>query len=120
MRVLVTGSRDWLNAQMIYNVMFDLHLTATSQPTLVSGNCPTGADAIAEAIADYLKWPVERHPADWENLGKRAGFVRNAEMVESGADVCIAFIRNKSKGASMTADLAHKAGILTKVYRSNA
>jgi hypothetical protein len=118
-RVLVTGSRKWTNSQLIYDVMLDLHMNATSQPVLVSGHCPDGADAIAEAIAGYLKWPVERHPADWIGLGKRAGFDRNAEMVEAGADVCIAFIKNKSRGATMTADLAHKAGIPLKVYRSN-
>jgi hypothetical protein len=103
--------------------MDEINGRATQQPTLVSGHCPTGADDIAEAYAEALGWIVERHPAQWRrpdgSVDKGAGFARNAEMVALGADVCIAFIRNKSRGASHTANLAHKAGIPLKVYRSN-
>lgn len=49
--------------------------------TLVSGHCPTGADRIAENIARGWDWTVELHAADWNRHGKRAGFLRNAEMV---------------------------------------
>lgn len=124
MRVLVTGSRKWTNAQLIYEVMREIHMTATERPTLVSGHCPDGADAIAEAIAEApLHWNVELHPAIWRRpdgtFDRSAGFRRNEEMVNLGADVCIAFIKNRSRGATHTADLAAKAGIPLKVYRSN-
>lgn len=117
-RILITGSRDWQDEIEIMSAIADIAIPPDGW-TLVSGACPTGADAIGEAFAEGLGLTVERHPADWAQHGKRAGFVRNAEMVNLGADVCLAFIRNGSKGASMTADIAERAGIPTRRFRSD-
>lgn len=116
MRILVTGSRDWDDELEIKRVLRE-HDVNLWNMVLVSGACPTGADAMAERIAESLGWLIERHPANWNKYGKRAGFVRNSEMVNLGADVCLAFIKNESRGATMTATLAIKAGIDTLVFR---
>jgi hypothetical protein len=117
-RLLVTGSRTWSDEQMIRQVL----CTALSQwdsneiVVLISGACPTGADAICEKIWSEGERPVERHPAEWKKFGKRAGFIRNRDMVASGADLCLAFIKDESKGATMTANLAEDSGIATWRY----
>lgn len=111
MRVLVTGSRDWEDEWAIRRHLICFHSWIPAR--LVSGACRSGADRMAEDIAKELGWEVEQHPADWRQYGQRAGFIRNSYMVGLGADVCVAFILNDSKGATMTADLAEKAGIRT-------
>lgn len=116
-RILITGSRTWDDANVILEAI-DEH--GGDYAVVVSGHCPLGADAMAEDAAEALGMDVELHPADWNQHGKRAGFLRNAEMVNLGADVCLAFIRDDSKGATMTANLAQKAGIPTIIYRETS
>jgi hypothetical protein len=107
-RILVTGSRDWRRGGLIHNALVDY--TRKPDPILVHGDCK-GADWIARDIWKAWGLPDEPHPAPWRAMGRRAGYVRNADMVNLGADVCLAFIRNRSRGATMCADLAERAGI---------
>jgi len=115
MRVLITGSRSWTDYETIKTAFEELG----NGHTLVSGNCPQGADFLCEKAAEELGWEIELYPADWNQHGKKAGFIRNSEMVERGADVCLGFVHNNSKGASMTVRLAKKAGIETFEYQRN-
>lgn len=120
MRILITGSRTWTDRNAIYDVLDKIYYETRGHtvPTIVHGACPRGADAIA---SDWVRvtrkpgWTIgeERHPADWHLYGKAAGPRRNAEMVNAGADICLAFIKGNSRGATGCADLAEKAGIRT-------
>lgn len=122
MRVLVTGSRDWADKEHVAEALIEAWEQALEGefPTLVSGACPTGADAIAEALAEEWGWPVERHPADWARHGKAAGPLRNREMVERGADVCLAFPLGVSRGTRGCMALAKAAGIEVRNYGEDA
>lgn len=88
--------------------------------TVVHGHCPTGADAMADFIANKLGLTVERHPADWKRYKRAAGPIRNKEMVDLGADVCYAFVMPGSKGTINGISLAEKAGIPVVIYRSDS
>lgn len=127
MRLLVTGSRIWDDADYIRRVLDGLFNDHPFGFVLHHGACPTGADAIADAWAVQMRRDgadllVVRHPARWRDdqggFDRRAGFRRNAEMVTDvvHADVaqtavCHAFIRDRSGGATHCANLAAKAGI---------
>jgi hypothetical protein len=117
-RVLITGSRSWDDAETIENALIDVFKKsrcALPDITVVHGTAP-GADELAGMIADWLGMTVEEHPADWERWGRRAGFLRNKEMVDAGANVCLAFWDGVSKGTEMTMKLAMKAGIDLTMY----
>ncbi|WP_338785431.1 SLOG family protein [Streptomyces sp. DG1A-41] len=119
MRLLVTGSRGWTDVALLEGVIGEVLWLGRYRPRdvlLIHGACPRGADAIADRFACGIGMSVRRHPADWDAYGKRAGFLRNAEMVSAGADLCLAFIKGGSPGASMTASLAKKAGITTQIF----
>lgn len=112
-RLLITGSRTWENEDVMRKLLVKIYDQVKDRdPILVHGTAP-GADQMASLIWLDLGGAVEPHPADWEQYGKQAGFVRNQQMVDLGANLVIAFIRDNSRGASMTARIAERAGIKT-------
>ncbi|MEC4016024.1 SLOG family protein [Streptomyces sp. H27-D2] len=113
-RILVTGSRAWTDALPIRQALAAT-AAAHTPAVVVHGACPSGADLIAahwvEECGAHFGATAEPHPALWQINGKRAGLIRNQLMVNLGADLCLAFIRDGSRGASHTARLATAAGI---------
>jgi hypothetical protein len=107
-RVLVTGSRNWTDEEAIADALAGHWHDGNA--LLVTGACPCGADEIAERIWRSCGGQIERHPADW-TTGRDAGMRRNAAIVALGADVCLAFIRDGSPGATHAVHLAEQAGI---------
>lgn len=120
-RILVTGSKQWNREDIIAQALEMASLgRVTHNLVLVSGSCPKGADRLSEAYATSHGWgTIERHPAKWIMNGKynpRAGYIRNREMVDLGADLCVAFIKNGSPGSTYTKNIAMADGIHTITY----
>lgn len=125
MRVILTGSRTWDDAATIrlaLQAVADAAIEAgVPMVAVVHGACPNGADELAD---QWVRWYrgatlilAERHPALWQKFGKRAGIVRNEQMVAKGADLALAFIRDDSAGATHCAELAAEQGIPLRVWR---
>lgn len=117
MRILITGSREHEDVELI-EYAIESQLNYAEEITIVHGDCPRGADAIADQYAMDNDLQVERHPADWERYSKKAGIIRNQEMVDLGADICIAFPIGKSPGTRHCANAAKRAGIKTIIIES--
>lgn len=115
MRILVAGSRTWTDRDRIRAELISIRppWDGSEPPTVVHG-AAVGADIMAATIAAGMGWHVEAHHAHWDHYGRRAGAMRNKAMVARGADICIVFIKDGSRGATMLAELAEKAGIPTK------
>lgn len=112
MRILITGSRDWTDHVAIQKAI-TTHTLGQSKwrTTIVHGACPTGADLLAAEFALNEGFRVESYSADWSTHGRAAGPIRNQQMVDLGADICLAFPLGESRGTRHCMQAAEKAGI---------
>lgn len=130
-RILITGSRTWDDTEAIKRTIIHYAAKNTEDPKevmVVHGACPKGADSLADSIATAYGMAVETHPANWNSrtdtesglkvYDRGAGFARNKKMVELGADLCLAFIKDNSHGATHCAKLAKEAKIPTVIVRA--
>lgn len=127
LRVIIAGSRYFDDFPKLINSCIDILFKITEQNKdlekirIVSGTA-RGADQLGEQYAKIAGYEVSRFPADWEGLGKRAGYVRNAEMAkfavaDDNRGVLIAFWDGKSKGTKHMIDLAEKNGLEVHIVR---
>lgn len=66
---------------------------------IVSGGCPQGADIFAEYLAKKHQIPILIYYAQWNKLGKAAGFIRNTDIAAE-ADVLIACVAEDRTGGT--------------------
>jgi hypothetical protein len=113
MRILVTGSRDLTDDALVRDALINAIPLDAADVTIVVGDCPTGADRFARGFADFDGDAADVHIADWTTHGKAAGPLRNQAMVDSGADVCLAFYRQgaSNRGTSDCVRRARASGI---------
>jgi hypothetical protein len=109
-KVLVCGSRDWSDVVRLRNRLAELPADAE----IIHG-AARGADRDAQRIARELGLRETAFPADWETYGKRAGIVRNVQMLDERPDLVIAFWDGKSPGTGHTVGEAKKRGIRVEV-----
>jgi len=119
-RILVTGSRTWSDREALEIALRVRLMTAEAmgeQLVVVHGDCPQGADALARDWATRTPGVAEEaHPARWYTEGRAAGLIRNSRMVAAGADECLAFIQDDSRGATHCAQRADEAGMVVSRY----
>jgi hypothetical protein len=135
MRLIVTGSRTWDRPDAVWGALdilaHELAAAGETELVVVHGACfPTkrGPDGkfpleSADYLADLwcrrdghpLKVRAERHPAKWRQYRKRAGYLRNKAMVDLGADLVLAFLRDDSAGTTGCIELAEAAGLTPHV-----
>jgi YspA, cpYpsA-related SLOG family len=89
MRILVTGDRHWRRDDLAEQIVTRLLARYGPDLTIVHGGAP-GVDQSFSVACRKLGITAEPHVADWKGLGNVAGPRHNQEMVESGADLCIA------------------------------
>lgn len=137
MRIIVTGSRNWTEPDPIWSELTDLyaenlHLVVVHGAGEDRWGRPCGADSIADdwvTMARSLGWNAHRepHPADWKRYHRRAGPIRNKEMVDLGVwcpdcqveGLVAAWPRGLSRGTRGCMKLATAAGIRVENFSEN-
>ena len=114
-RVLVTGCRDWVDNFTVWRALDTVADENQSEDGIqvVVGDCKTGADKFASVWGSRKP---EKHYANWDRFGMGAGPKRNTEMVNSGADLCLAFWDGHSRGTHDCIQKAVCAGIPVRIY----
>jgi hypothetical protein len=112
MRTIIAGSRG-LGQQRV-----DLAMALCGwMPTVVISGTARGVDQCGEAWAAERGIPVERYPADWDQHGKRAGYIRN-ELMATKADALVAVWDCQSRGTKHMINIAEDHGLRVFVYRT--
>lgn len=112
MRCIIAGSRGYHGSTVGLIVRAVAASGFESEITEVISGCAKGIDLLGEIWAKSRKIKVTRFEADWDGLGKRAGYVRNQQMAEYAAQdpdgSLIAIYDGSSPGTRSMIDLARK------------
>lgn len=114
MIVLVCGSRNWMDAGIVRDRLSEL----PREELVILHGSARGADNIAHWWAVDHRVQVRPFPAQWETHGKRAGFIRNIEMLDEDPDLVIAFWDGTSRGTLHTINSAQARGIPVEVIHA--
>lgn len=99
-KLIVAGSRDFNDYDHLSRVLFAMadNEYADKEVSIVSGMA-RGADMLAVQFARTNSIKLYEFPADWNGMGKVAGFKRNGDMAKF-ADGLLAFWDGASKGTA--------------------
>lgn len=120
MKVIVAGSRTFNDYELLKETLdiFKLYLAkigADETIEIVSGTA-RGADKMGERWAKENGCKIHEFIPDWNGLGKKAGILRNIDMLNF-SDALICFWDGHSHGSKHMIDIAKTKGIKTKVVK---
>lgn len=112
MKTIIAGSRGIVYKDLVMSLIDKVPWEISK---IIHGGA-AGVDTLAGTYAYHKKIPCAKYVADWEALGKSAGYVRNVRMAED-AEALLAIWDGKSKGTKHMIDIANKKGLRVQVVR---
>lgn len=113
MKTIIAGSRG-IND---YSIVLEAIEHSGFEITEVVSGTARGVDKLGERYAVENVIPITRFVPDWNKYGKRAGFLRNAEMGDY-AEALVAVWDGESRGTKQMIDYATKKGLKVFVYET--
>jgi len=120
-RVLICGDRHYTDGMKIAAEL--RALKNRSPDVVICHGAARGADSLAGEEAAKRGIPVITFPADWKRYGKRAGPIRNRQMLKEFAPTLVLAFHDNidiSKGTADMVKIARAAGIPTFVFTNRA
>lgn len=119
MKLIIAGSRGVTDYSEVRQAVIDSGLWKSYGKSLeiVSGMA-RGADMLGVEFAQRNGLIVHEFIPDWDNLGKKAGIIRNIDMGKF-SDALVAIWDGKSVGTKQMIDWSNKNGLLVYVHRTD-
>lgn len=111
-KVIIAGGREF-NDYDLLKTKCDSILSNLEDVIIISGDC-RGTDKLGEKYAKERGYKCEKYPANWNEYGKVAGYIRNEEMAKIATHL-IAFWDNKSPGTKSMINLGTKYNLKKRV-----
>ena len=120
-KVIVAGSRtfnDFAYLEKHLMAYFKANALHRKDVEIISGTAK-GADSLGEQFANKYGLKLTKFPADWNQYGKSAGYIRNEEMAKYAKKdgILFAFWNNSSKGTKHMISIASKYNIPTYIVQ---
>ena len=121
LRIIIAGSRDFNDYEYLSDVLTIFIKERPNRRFVVVSGTARGADQLGEKFARENSIPIKRFPADWDNFGKRAGYIRNSQMLDyinqpDCEGYVFAFWDGESRGTQHMIKSAQKAGISVEIF----
>ena len=102
MKLAIVGSRKFEDYDVMKKFIID-NIDINSITDIISGGA-RGADRLGERFAGEFNKNLIIFKADWSKYGKRAGFIRNVDIINE-CDFCVAFWDGESNGTKHDIEL---------------
>jgi len=125
--ILVCGGRDFADRALVYRTLDEIkpdvvvHGACGMDRNRMDQNKMKGADRLADDWCLARGVQSHQRPADWANLGRRAGMLRNQEMLDEFRgvlDMVVAF--EGGVGTAGMVKIARAAGIEVREVRGGS
>lgn len=110
MKVLITGGRDFTDQRFVFDALDEIK-KQHGLTLLIHGDA-TGVDTLGKQWAEARGIPSKAFPVtkeDWKRLGKAAGPIRNATMLEENPAYVVVF--PGGRGTANMRNQAQKNGV---------
>ncbi len=115
-RIIIAGGRDFEKQAFVNSKLDHIFRNLNQDDIEIVEGGARGADRCGRVYAETNGIDYVTFNADWENLGRKAGPIRNSQMAEY-ANKLVAFWDGKSRGTENMIDTANKLGLKVVVVR---